>query len=1228
MECDIENLVEELCTRLKSLQAEQSAGNSLVPSHRDLHSCDSDSEYLDSPDNEAERYYEAFPALSEKTKLVPPEPVSLGSWATRCKGDSPGDKSPEGKPSRGGNKHRHESHNNNNNRHQTRKSKSASISRNSTTPTRHQRKFSLPDNTVRIDKSPVPCQPKYPLTKTAEESTVPKQDDRIKEKECASANNSSVGKENPSVTASSDAAEIGKCLGKNGTFDGLFVQATKEDLKWYTDPMGDIFTPTTKKSKLQTLYKLSDPSITARVEEDLNDTAQALVESLCQEAISEAMKSEHIAMQPQDVKEDVSSLVEDAESEKVTSPPGEELQVVVSDVDKAISDSVNAPKIDSIQWKIPDLGKEENTETLAANLEGLHSPGNTEEAKAQKVEEIAMERSEAETSPTVEDLFGAFRVNLAAIWDDRSPDIAGNEPTWTSPVTTESEQNQKNETLLSYRCLNDSVEQFSDEKAPVGNLKSPIEMLQYQDAATSRDTSVIASPDGDLQISDARSTGIDSMWPQTTSLYDSPEVNILESEEILNESDFQRTLNIDAPWHCINASASPFNHATNTPRENTDSSVWDVNNALWSTYDLETSLIQPPKFVNNNNMYRPDAEADRLQQQTGFIPGGVYGNISVKASAQLNVEDNHGSQSASPISKEIWESGSMDQHFPTSNRNSSRFVFAQEQTQPELEEVQSFDFGQRTTSRYHFARGRTPGETDCLENNSRAMEDGGMVEDALGDVCVPYDAETVDLSALEDIRDIDALGFHDIFEMEQCNRLHTECKDSFPIDSDKDLLSYPHQSATFTYHKGAFTKIIPKSRTEPIIPGSSWSGPIGRGRAFGPFQYGDTQETLSKQMLAWENLLISPKTHFKPIKESFSSESPFECDEHSSAQSSIKNGETSNIDVGHQGITDIYGGYGGRFAHSAPDGASFRPDPKLKYFLSQYTQRWSTGSDDAEIENYTSHMPRPELHKQANVGPEATAVLDTGKINVLDSKAGETKGNLLVKQASVGGLYGNDQDMSLPEDIESHSYNVPESTEYPTMPLEFEDQMFPFEGDITTMEGSFDANQMVFSFDLEREWMKATHPDIYKKKKPRKGYSKKPCSFYLEGSCHRADCKFAHDLSNITCRFWEEGSCFKGMDCPFLHGYSSEQVTPCDSQDGSKPNSFTLDTENFPELPKSSTDKSSSSTESTPPGTLRRRGKGMLNKNNTKPNKKPSLYSSKPGGSHKKSLPININYKK
>ncbi|KAI1303073.1 Uncharacterized protein HDE_02464 [Halotydeus destructor] len=74
----------------------------------------------------------------------------------------------------------------------------------------------------------------------------------------------------------------------------------------------------------------------------------------------------------------------------------------------------------------------------------------------------------------------------------------------------------------------------------------------------------------------------------------------------------------------------------------------------------------------------------------------------------------------------------------------------------------------------------------------------------------------------------------------------------------------------------------------------------------------------------------------------------------------------------------------------------------------------------------------------------------------------------------------------------------------------------------------------------------------------------KPCSFFLEGNCRRSDCKFSHDLRRITCKFWEEGSCFKGESCPFLHGYDLEFGFGDVSK---KKPSFTINSEqDFPSL--------------------------------------------------------------
>ncbi|XP_052773957.1 uncharacterized protein LOC128212511 isoform X2 [Mya arenaria] len=119
--------------------------------------------------------------------------------------------------------------------------------------------------------------------------------------------------------------------------------------------------------------------------------------------------------------------------------------------------------------------------------------------------------------------------------------------------------------------------------------------------------------------------------------------------------------------------------------------------------------------------------------------------------------------------------------------------------------------------------------------------------------------------------------------------------------------------------------------------------------------------------------------------------------------------------------------------------------------------------------------------------------------------------------------------------------------------------------------GSYDLAPMpeaVTLSELESEWLDTNL--LWAQKKPSSS-QRKPCSFYLEGNCRRADCKFAHDISNITCRFWEEGGCFKGPLCPFLHGYPRQgspvddvHLTPIMADDDRE--SFDLNSDEFPEL--------------------------------------------------------------
>jgi hypothetical protein len=96
---------------------------------------------------------------------------------------------------------------------------------------------------------------------------------------------------------------------------------------------------------------------------------------------------------------------------------------------------------------------------------------------------------------------------------------------------------------------------------------------------------------------------------------------------------------------------------------------------------------------------------------------------------------------------------------------------------------------------------------------------------------------------------------------------------------------------------------------------------------------------------------------------------------------------------------------------------------------------------------------------------------------------------------------------------------------------------------------------------------------------------RKPCVYMLnEGRCMRSDCRFAHDLHNITCKYWLEGECLKGDCCEFLHDFPkigsesslnntsesscsiSKVNQDCALNDAVIDDGFSLNTSDFPEL--------------------------------------------------------------
>ncbi|RWS30326.1 uncharacterized protein B4U80_13625 [Leptotrombidium deliense] len=119
--------------------------------------------------------------------------------------------------------------------------------------------------------------------------------------------------------------------------------------------------------------------------------------------------------------------------------------------------------------------------------------------------------------------------------------------------------------------------------------------------------------------------------------------------------------------------------------------------------------------------------------------------------------------------------------------------------------------------------------------------------------------------------------------------------------------------------------------------------------------------------------------------------------------------------------------------------------------------------------------------------------------------------------------------------------------EYLTLPSESYDTNVEWSAGVeyeytnVVSEDNSDPSSVFCCWNLEKEWQKEENDSVtsQQRKVMDDCNGKRPCTFFMEGNCRRSDCKFSHDLRSITCKFWEEGCCFKGFLCPFLHGYPS-----------------------------------------------------------------------------------------
>ena len=77
------------------------------------------------------------------------------------------------------------------------------------------------------------------------------------------------------------------------------------------------------------------------------------------------------------------------------------------------------------------------------------------------------------------------------------------------------------------------------------------------------------------------------------------------------------------------------------------------------------------------------------------------------------------------------------------------------------------------------------------------------------------------------------------------------------------------------------------------------------------------------------------------------------------------------------------------------------------------------------------------------------------------------------------------------------------------------------------------------------------------------------CRHFLAGQCYRNDCWFSHSTEVVVCKFWMQGKCMNGNDCPFGHTEAALQIyqeTLPQSKQETLPVSVEFMDEEFPSL--------------------------------------------------------------
>ncbi|XP_022091815.1 uncharacterized protein LOC110979933 isoform X2 [Acanthaster planci] len=1174
-DCGIESLVEELCVKLKRVKEErdrgtkdgvgtsdEETGSPLKPGVK--------TEHHENPASQAAKYYQAFPALSDKTNtIMTSDPKPHGAWASSKK--SP----PDGQVEMTKRERK------------VVKSVSASSSRGSRSPARkHQRAKSLPNSMSHPDDNLTFVVPKYQSKKSYGRK-------QVEGKPSTERNGEIMGRVGDRIGAVTIQAKnlqqpcawerkertqevLNVSPSQSPEFEELLEDAVvdEKEISWFTEPVIPVLDRGKGLSKLQTVYQsgASSPCVkTSPSEISLEEAVNSLAESLCRDIFEDDqcnvgdIQSEEGPVPIQEVCEgDMSPHVPQLVTAVHSLLEGDSAERGRHGDKPDLLSLLDSSKSDAYACQGRNVSSLQAMPLLVVDSQASLSMRQGQSGKDTDVECMAHQTLTSSTSSSQEHLedhttdLGGAPYPLSCIWDQELP--PAKEPWERSPQKLNASNWPDQQECSKEQCF----EQSHQECTKIGNVQDLPEALKVMvdhDRITVSAVGSLREEESLLRI--CCPTHSHHQCPATSAVIS----QFLPGHFPFSEEAFGPEAPLPSPNSVLSCSdpGSPFyseseqdslakgiisacNLDESTPTA-ADVQPLDINSALWSTYDTQPRYYHPPKIVRweDGSFVRGGLVRRR---KSSFIEGGVYGS---PYSSQNN--SHYNSCSTSPC-----ESGSLrDLWNPAAVQEVSALVTSMK----ELISPESGSVGRKSESGLSDSSAKKGAATPEQVLESSQQDEQSLIEDSLMDspvfICSrsssrfefarsvsdldgslsPASAagtETDEMVSEAELLEEVLKDPGEMEEMKECNKKVIKSKLDAKDDEWSDSLKQSFQT------DGSSQELTPSWLTPPqqgsasgftddlcseksqgslsltgIVPTISKPEAIRKGRrpfdlAVGGSSPMRQKADLGDGSLAMDELLISPKTHFRPIHESLSP------DESSGDEDAD---ESRVLDSPHPGSLD-------KLTISKVVGSAPRKSPSSDQ---------GPMSNPLEVDLGSFHASSPSKARSDYTHDDGAWV--------------KGQGGHPANYASLQWVVGQHGEHYNWTDGEGH-VEAPVGVEMdPIMHLDYENQMFAFE-DEASLKGEELANvgggtvKAVYSSQLEEMWLGEAANDAkqsrppWRKHRRKIGFHKKPCSFFLEGKCRRTDCPFAHDVSSIVCRFWEEGQCLKGGECPFMHGYPSE----------------------------------------------------------------------------------------